>query len=67
MISIFVRLADSSSCCRYTVHSLSAIFSDPASANRRKLHFNNLDMSPQEMKEWEEQEMEKSIDYTSLK
>ena len=38
-------------CSRYTVHSLSAMFSDPGSGSRRKLHFNNLDMSPQEMKE----------------
>ena len=67
---------------RYTVSSLAAMFSEPSTGAKRKLNLNDLDMSPQEMKEsinltdniqslydqeWEDQEMEKSIDFTSIK
>ena len=62
--------------------SLAAMFSEPSTGAKRKLNLNDLDMSPQEMEEsinltdniqslcdqeWEDQEMEKSIDFTSIK
>ena len=59
------------------------MFSDPASGGRRKVNLDSLDMSQEEMKggikvgeslsvillyqEWEQQEMEKCVDFTTIK
>ena len=51
---------------RYTVHNITAIFGETPST-KKKFIFDDLDMSPDEQKEWEQEEMEKPVNFSDVR
>ena len=52
---------------RYTVHNITAMFSDTPSSSRKKFVFDDLDMSAEEQREWEQEEMEKCVNFSDVR
>ena len=49
------------------MHNITAMFSDTPSSSRKKFVFDDLDMSAEEQREWEQEEMEKCVNFSDVR
>ena len=53
--------------CRYTVQNITSIFNDNSSSKKKCTIFTDLDMSKEEQRNWEMQEMEKPVNFSNVR